>query len=283
MKIIRLFMSILKLLFLCAVFVIFVAFIFQGQNDSTQTAAEKISFDNYKKNINQLDYRKSLLEKYDVGTLFKINGKVAQVIVGDQNALRIHTTKDGYGDDIYAVFGEKPDLLDNDKVTIYARYAGVHQYTTAFNVQRRIPKFLVDFYTGPQGAGNIPKEYLANAKSKKNKNTDAADSNDQGSNEISKKTEYENIDSLKLALQYFANPFEIRKKYLGRRYRTNILITQRIDEGTHARLINEAGFFCLMDSQAFIKFYAKGEDSPIVTGILAESRGQIGLNNCKSE
>lgn len=280
---IKLLMALLKLLFLSAVFVIAVAFLFRENIDSTQTTVEKISFDSYQKKINQFDYRKSLLEKYNEGSLFKINGKVAQIIVGNENALRINTAKDGYGDDIYIVLAEKPELLDGDKVTIYARYAGLYQYTTAFNVQRRIPKFWVDYYLGPQGAGNIPKEYFANIKSKKDKNPETTESNGSKSLEVNEKVKYENIDSLKLALEYAANPFEIRKKYLGKRYRTNILITQRIDEGTHARLINEAGFFCLMDSQTFTDFYAKGEHSPMVTGVLVESRGGIGLNNCKSE
>ncbi len=87
------------------------------------------------------------------------------------------------------------------------------------------------------------------------------------------------VDSIILALKASSNPFELRKRALGKRVETQIFSESFIDEGNYARVIDgNSGIFCIMTGTEFGKHNKKGYK--VVQGILMEDEGKFGLNDC---
>jgi hypothetical protein len=89
---------------------------------------------------------------------------------------------------------------------------------------------------------------------------------------------FEKIDSMVLTLKYSSNPFEVRK-LLGKKMETEIFAKEFIDEGSTAMVIDaNVGFYCRMSGAEYGQHNKIG--TMIVRGILAESNGRLGLDNC---
>ena len=80
-----------------------------------------------------------------------------------------------------------------------------------------------------------------------------------------------------LVLKYSTNPFEFRRKAIGKYVETEIYQDKFIDEGTNARIIDlDSAFLCVMDGLEFGRHNKR--TLIIVRGRLSESEGMIGLN-----
>lgn len=89
---------------------------------------------------------------------------------------------------------------------------------------------------------------------------------------------FEKIDSMALAFKYVSNPFEVRKS-LGKKMETEIFTENFIDEGSTAMVIDaNDGFYCRMSGAEYGQHNQRGV--MVVRGILAESNGRLGLDNC---
>jgi zinc ribbon protein len=95
-----------------------------------------------------LDYRSAALDQLSAGTPLTFYGQVLQ-LVGTNDAM-LATNRVAYneyvGDDVYLVFENAPDILENDILDVRGRYEGTVRYKTVLGVVRRVPKIRVDSF-----------------------------------------------------------------------------------------------------------------------------------------
>jgi len=219
------------------------------------------SFEKYKKEAVKVDFRKAALGKYEVNSLFELNGEVRK---WEEGYLLVSLNKSGYiySDFIFVKFEIRPEVLIDDKVKIFARFEKIG------GSNNQTPIFIADFYSGPEGAGNFPKNTEKKSK----------DSNNQNNNLAEKS---QSIDALTLVLEYSSNPFDFRKKRLGKTFETSFRYIGFNDYSGRARIFDEGGFYCFMNPNKFSSLNLTRGDQIIIKGVLNEDSSSIGFNNCQ--
>jgi len=109
---------------------------------------QQISLDIYKTKGSNLDYRKAMFGEYNSGDLVIFTGKIYQVI--NETEIALYTQEAGYlgylGDNVIVTFPVKPKVLEDDIVTIYARYIGIEKYKTVLGSVVEVPHFYGDWF-----------------------------------------------------------------------------------------------------------------------------------------
>jgi len=227
-----------------------------SDNEST-TNTNIPSFEKYKKESKKVDFRQAALGKYEVNSLFEISGEVRRQ--WEYGNIVVSLDKDGIGKYIVVKFDSKPDLLINDKVKIFARYEKLTSDSPP------APEFIADYYNGPDDAGNFPKNSTAKSELNNNNSTSPA----------------AKIDSITLTLEYSANPFEFRKKRLGKTFESSFRYIGFNDYSGRARIFDEGGFYCFLNPNKFSSLKLTRGDQIIIKGVLTEDSRSIGFNNCQ--
>ena len=88
-----------------------------------------------------------MLKQYDDEALVILKGKIVQVI--EDTELMIMTKGDedlGYDDyRVLVNFASKPQVIEGDIVTVYARYEGTQKYKTVLGAEAEVPLLRGDF------------------------------------------------------------------------------------------------------------------------------------------
>jgi len=101
----------------------------------------------YEQKAGTINYRNAMFGQYSKGGLFVITGGVKQVF--QDKLLRVATAKKSfsgyYDDEIIVEFNEKPQVLEDDIIKIYARYQGTKKFQMTFGTENEFPYFLGDY------------------------------------------------------------------------------------------------------------------------------------------
>lgn len=117
-----------------------------GTPSSNRLKGEKPSESSYA-SAETLNYRKGLVEEYDVGSMLITRGEIAQIV--DKDTIIISTKNHGFmgysGDRLWVEVDNSDKYAEKDILTIKGRYNGTYEYTTALRTKAKVPVIQADY------------------------------------------------------------------------------------------------------------------------------------------
>lgn len=126
---------------------------YEGKKCTLKVKCTSMTKQQYKDKCKEISYDTLARDPDDhIGKMVKFTGKIVQVMEdGDDVALRINVTNDGYGyydDTVYVDYTYKDGesrLLEDDIVTFYGLYAGLYTYESVMGASITIPWVFADY------------------------------------------------------------------------------------------------------------------------------------------
>ncbi|NOT15558.1 MAG: zinc ribbon domain-containing protein [Methylotenera sp.] len=168
------------------------------------------------------------------------------------------------------------ELVTNCSSIAKIEFVGLHQYTQIDGEYAdRVNKAALSLPI--KSASNVPNVSITSSGGPitLDKKVDASESNNSSQN-----IQYYKLDDLMISMKFQSNPFDVRKKLVGKYVETKMFVEKFVDEGNKARLIGDmSGFTCLMNGDEYGAHNKKG--IIVVKGKVAEWSGGIGLDDCQ--
>jgi hypothetical protein len=120
------------------------------ESSAAELRVEAPSESDYQAKSASLNYRAAMLGDYEKGALLRFKGQISQMLNNNTQAM-MNTKEEEYvgyaGDAVFLRFNEKPRVVAEDVVEIYARYVGTMKYQTVMGSENEVPSMIVDYYT----------------------------------------------------------------------------------------------------------------------------------------